>query len=205
MENDQSLIKMPGYRTAEYILILSPHESLQEKIMRIKRDILEKYDNGFLVNRKPVLRLARFFSYQMMEEKLINHFKIAGMAMPPFKVMLKDYGTFPNHTLFIKADESKVALQMLMKDIRSAKRLIRSTEQAPYFSSEFNIPLAIKLTPLQYEEMWQEYRHRQFTGHFIADAMLLLKRREGDRNYQIAARFEFQNLPVSVKQGELFG
>ncbi|MEO7314245.1 MAG: 2'-5' RNA ligase family protein [Ginsengibacter sp.] len=204
MENDQSLIKMPGYRTAEYILILSPHASLQEKIMRIKKDILEKYDNGFLVNRKPVIRLARFFSYQMMEEKLINHFKIAGMAMPPFKVTLKDFGSFPQHTLFVNVD-SRVPLQMLMKDIKSAKRLMRSPGQAPYFTNEFNIPLAIKLTPLQYEKMWEEYRRRQFTGHFIADAMLLLKRREGEKNYQIAARFEFQNLPVSVRQGELFG
>ena len=204
MENDQSLIKMPGYRTAEYILILSPHASLQEKIMRIKKDILEKYDNGFLVNRKPIIRLARFFSYQMMEEKLINHFKIAGMAMPPFKVTIKDFGSFPQHTLFVNVD-SRVPLQMLMKDIKSAKRLMRSPGQAPSFTNEFNIPLAIKLTPLQYEKMWEEYRRRQFTGHFIADAMLLLKRREGEKNYQIAARFEFQNLPVSVRQGELFG
>lgn len=172
--------------------------------MRIKKDILEKYDNGFLVNRKPVIRLARFFSYQMMEEKLINHFKIAGMAMPPFKVTLKDFGSFPQHTLFVNVD-SRVPLQMLMKDIKSAKRLMRSPGQAPSFTNEFNIPLAIKLTPLQYEKMWEEYRRRQFTGHFIADAMLLLKRREGEKNYQIAARFEFQNLPVSVRQGELFG
>ena len=204
MENDQSLIKMPGYRTAEYILILSPHAGLQDKIMRIKKDILEKYDNGFLVNRKPVIRLTRFFSYQMMEEKLINHFKIAAMAMPPFKVTFKNYGSFPQHSLFVQVN-SKIPLQMLMKDIKSAKRLMRSPGQKPYFNSEFDIPLAIKLTPLQYEKLWEEYRHRQFTGHFIADSMLLLKRSEGDKNYQIAARFEFQNLPVSVRQGELFG
>ncbi|MEO6683278.1 MAG: 2'-5' RNA ligase family protein [Ginsengibacter sp.] len=202
--NHHSLIKMPGYRTAEYVLILNPHKSLQDKIMRIKRDILEKHDTGYLVRRKPVLRLARFYAYQMMEEKLVNHFKIASMAMPPFKVMLKDYGTFPKHTLFVKID-SKVPLQMLMKDIRSAKKLMRSPEQTPFFASEFNIPLAIKLTDLQYSQIWEEFSKRQFTGHFIADSMLLLKRLEGDKNYQIAARFEFQNLPVSVKQGELFG
>jgi len=34
--------------------------------------------------------------------------------------------------------------------------------------------------------------------------MLLLKRRQGDRNWQIAERFAFQNLPVSTRQGELF-
>lgn len=205
MDYTNSIIKMPGYRVSEYILILNPHEGLQDKILRIKRDILEKYDSGLLVRKKPVLRLARFFSYQMTEEKLLNHFKLAAMAMPPFKVLLKDFGSYPNHSLFVKADESKLALQILMKDITSAKRLIRGPGQAPHFSSDFNIPLALKLTPLQYEGMWEDYRHRQFTGHFIADSMLLLKRREGEKSYQIAARFEFQNLPVSVKQGELFG
>jgi len=34
--------------------------------------------------------------------------------------------------------------------------------------------------------------------------MLLLKRDEGDKAWQIVQRFEFQNLPVDVKQGELF-
>jgi hypothetical protein len=35
--------------------------------------------------------------------------------------------------------------------------------------------------------------------------MLSLKRKVGDKPYQIAARFEFQNLAVAIKQGELFG
>ena len=204
MEHPQSLIKMPGYRSAEYILILNPHPALQEKIMKIKRQIWEKYDNGFLMNKKPVITLARFFSLQMMEEKLMNHFKIAGMAMPPFKVSLKDYYGITDHSLSINV-ASKFPLQMLMKDIKSAKRLIRSTDKKPFFNSDFSIPLAVKLTPLLYNNLWKEFSQRQFTGHFIADSMLLLKRPEGDKHYQIAARFEFQNLPVSVRQGELFG
>jgi hypothetical protein len=35
--------------------------------------------------------------------------------------------------------------------------------------------------------------------------MLLLKRPIGELKYQILRRFEFQNLPVTTKQGELFG
>ena len=51
---------------------------------------------------------------------------------------------------------------------------------------------------------WLEYSHRQFTGRFIADAMLLLKRSVGEKKYEIAGRFEFENLPVNTSQGELF-
>jgi hypothetical protein len=34
--------------------------------------------------------------------------------------------------------------------------------------------------------------------------MLLLKRREGEMAWQIAERFAFQNLPVAIRQGQLF-
>jgi len=34
--------------------------------------------------------------------------------------------------------------------------------------------------------------------------MLLIKRPVGENNYQIVQRFEFMNLPVATKQGDLF-
>jgi hypothetical protein len=58
--------------------------------------------------------------------------------------------------------------------------------------------------PWQYEQGWLDYSHRHFTGRFIADGMLLLKRRVGTKAYQIVQRFEFMNLPVTTKQGDLF-
>ena len=66
------------------------------------------------------------------------------------------------------------------------------------------IAVARKLQPWQYEKGWLEYSHKSFTGRFIGDAMLLLKRPVGEMKYQIIRRFEFQNLPVTTKQGELF-
>jgi hypothetical protein len=57
---------------------------------------------------------------------------------------------------------------------------------------------------LAYEKGWLTYSHKHFTGRFIADAMLLLKRYEGEQAWQIVQRLEFQNLPVGIKQGELF-
>jgi hypothetical protein len=35
--------------------------------------------------------------------------------------------------------------------------------------------------------------------------MMLLKRRSGDKAWQIVERLAFQNLPVATRQGELFG
>ncbi len=77
-------------------------------------------------------------------------------------------------------------------------------DHKPHFIDDPFITIARKLLPWQYEKGWLEYSHRNFTGRFIADSMLLLKRREGEKAYQIVQRFEFLNLPVSIKQGALF-
>jgi hypothetical protein len=71
------------------------------------------------------------------------------------------------------------------------------------------IAVARKLQPWQYEKGWLEYSNKHFTGRFIADGMLLLKRpaseTDGPRmKYQVVERFQFQNLPVVTKQGDLF-
>ncbi|MEO9012974.1 MAG: hypothetical protein ABI266_07130 [Ginsengibacter sp.] len=195
---------MPGYRVCEYLLVLSPHQVLQEKIGKVKKEINEKYKSSFLLNRKSDIRLARFFSWEMMEEKIINHLKISAMGTSSFKVNLKDYGTFPTHSLFVNV-ETKVPLQMLVKEIKTARRLMKSPEKEPFFNNDFYIPLAINLNPAQYNNAWIEYQHRHFTGHFIADNMLLLKKQQGEKYFQIAARLDFMNLPVSTVQGDLFG
>ncbi|MEO6948707.1 MAG: 2'-5' RNA ligase family protein [Ginsengibacter sp.] len=204
MNQHESILKMPGYRVYEYLLVISPHQVLQEKIGKIKREIHEKHKCSYLLNRKSDIRLARFFSWQMMEEKIIQHLKVSAMGTSAFKVNLKDYGSFPSHTFFINV-ESKIPLQMLMKEIKTAKRLMKSPEKEPFFNDEFYIPLAIKLTPAQYNNLWPEYEQRYFTGNFIADNMLLLKKQQGEKYFQIAARLEFMNLPVSTVQGQLFG
>lgn len=204
MKQTESILKMPGYRVYEYLLVISPHQGLQEKIGKIKKELREKYKSSYLSNRKSDIRLARFFSWEMMEEKIIQHLKVSAMGTSAFKINLKDYGTFPTHSLFINV-ATKLPLQNLVKEIKTAKRLMKSPEKEPFFSNEFYIPLAIKLTPAQYNNLWRKYGQRQFTGHLIADNMLLLKKRQGEKYFQIAARLEFMNLPVSTVQGELFG
>ena len=123
---------------------------------------------------------------------------------------LKDFGSFPSHTVYIQVT-SKLPLRGLLTEIRDIQRLMKlDKDHKPHFVDEPHIPVARKLLPWQYERSWQEYGNRSFTGRFVADGMLLLKRRSGDLNdgggaWQISERFAFQNLPVATRQGQLFG
>lgn len=197
---------LPGYKVNEYLLVLSPHEELWNKIMKVKEEFAEQYQSDHARWGKPHITLANFVQYEMMEERLINRLKVVGMSYPPFKVELKDFGSYPSHTIYINVT-SKVPVQGLVKEVRhEAQRLMKlNDENKPHFILEPHLTVARKLKPWQYEKGWLEYSNKNFTGRFIADAMLLLRRPVGEMKYRTVRRFDFQNLPVATKQGELFG
>lgn len=196
---------LPGYRIYEYQLVLNPHEELRNRILQVKKDFYKKYQAETARWGKPNLTLVNFMQYEMLEDRIINHLKIIAMGFPPIKIELKDYGSFPSHTIYINIT-SKVPMQNLVKQVRSeTQRLMKlNDDNKPHFILEPHLTIARKLLPWQYEKGWLEYSHKHFTGRFIADAMLLLKRPVGELKYEIIKRFEFENLPVNTKQGELF-
>ena len=196
---------MPGYKVYEYLLVLNPHEALRNKIMQVKQHFFNTYKNATAVYSKPHITLVNFVQYQMQEERLVSRLKTIAMGCPPIKIEMKDYGSFPSHTIYINIT-SKVPIQNLVKNIRAdAQRLMKlNDENKPHFMMEPHLTVARKLEPWQYEKGWLEYSNLHFTGRFIADGMLLLKRPVGEMKYEIVERFEFQNLPVATTQGDLF-
>ena len=203
-------ITMPGYRVYEYLVVLDPHEELRNRIVQVKKDFFEVYKASTAIGGKPHVTLVNFLQYELMEERLVNRLKTIAMGYYPIKVELKDYGSFPSHTIYINVT-SKLPVQNLVKEIRAqSQRLMKlNDDNKPHFIMEPYIVIARKLLPWQYEKGWLEYSSKHFTGRFIADSMLLLKRPAGEADgprmkFQVVERFQFQNLPVATKQGDLF-
>ena len=202
----KNIIKsLPGYKVYEYLLVLNPHEELRNKIMQVKQEFYNKYKAASAVYGKPHITLVNYVQYEMFEERILNRLKTIAMGYHPVKIELRDFGSFPSHTIYINI-VSKLPIQGLVKQVRSeTQRLMKlDADNKPHFILEPHLTIARKLAPWQYEQGWLEYSHKHFTGRFIADGMLLLKRPVGELKYQVVQRFEFQNLPVSTKQGELF-
>ena len=200
----RSIIQIPGYRYNEYLLILNSHEELRNKIIYIKNAFAEKYKSNYAKFGQPHITLVNFVQFEVVEDRLLNRLNAIAMGYHPFKVELKDFGSFPSHTIFINVD-SQLQVKNLVKEIRSAQQLMTlNKDNKPHFIDTPHLTIARKLVPWQYEKAWLEYSNLQFTGRFIADSMLLIKRKVGDLKYQVVQRFEFMNLPVSTKQGELF-
>ena len=193
----------PGYRLNEYKLVIPLPDALQQKISGIRTEFGQHFsykpDQG-----RVHISLVMFSQLEMMEDKITQRLKSISMGEAPFKVELRDYGSYPSHTIFIKI-ATREPLKKLMRSVRDIQNILRTDKQhKAHFLQDPVISIARKLKPWQYEKAWLEYSHRQFTGRFIADALLLLKRAEGSIPWHIVERMELQNLPVITKQGGLF-
>ena len=200
----KQIISIPGYRVYEYLLVMNPHEELRNKIMTIKKEFAEKHKAPLALHTKPNISLVKFLAYEMTQERIINRIGNIAVGITPFKVELNGFGSFPSHTIYA-AVTTKVPIKELVRELKGAQQLMTlNKENKPHFIEESHLTICRNLKPWQYEQAWLEYSVRHFSGRFIADSLILLKRPVDELRYQAIMRFEFQKQLVGTKQGSLF-
>src|SRR4051812_3274638 len=91
-----SVVQVPAYHTYDYLLILTPHEALCEKITDIKGAFAKKYKCPLTISTKPHLTLLKFTQLNVAEERIVNRFKNIAATQAPLKIELKDFGHYPS-------------------------------------------------------------------------------------------------------------
>jgi 2'-5' RNA ligase len=196
---------LPGFKVAEYLLVMQPHADLWDKIMQLKKEFADTYQATTALWSKPHLTVANFLQYEMIEPKLLQKLQQLTKTLQPIKIELKDFGSFPAHTIYINVT-SKVPIQTMVKKIRTeTQKLMKlNKDNTPHFMLEPHFTIARKLLPWQYEKGWLAFSHKEFTGRFIASNMLLLKRPLGEMKYSQLKVFDFLQQQETNQQTELF-
>lgn len=201
---EKTILSIPGYCVYEYLLVLIPHEELSHQIILLKNDFSKKYRTAQTFQSNPHILLVRFSALHMTEKRIVNRLGTIATGIKQFKVELNGFGAFPSHTIYTKVT-TKVPVQELIKKLKSASQLMTlNKEHKPHFIEEPHLAICSKLKPWQFNQGWLVYANHHFTGRFIADHMMLLRRPAGEKAYQPLMSFEFQNLAVDTKQGNLF-
>jgi 2'-5' RNA ligase len=194
---------MPGYRVNEYRLVIPFPQVLQDRIHSLRKTLHERHGVKFPFEIKPSLTLLRCHAFERMESKLLERFQQVAMSTDPFKVELKDFSAYPSHTIYIDV-ATKSPFNEMVKELKKLKWLMNIPDHEPHFIPEPHLIVAQKLKPMQFTRMWMECEHSQFTGRFIADSLLLLKRSEISKRYEVVRKMDMMSLPMNVKQGVLF-
>jgi len=199
---EHELLSLPGYTACEFLLVLQPHDELWNAIRQEKDYFKEQYKCETTFGL-PHITFVKFQQYEMMQPRIVQYLRAVAVELPVIKVELKNYGSFPSHTIYINIT-SKVPITETVKAIRSTQKLMKmDKDHKPHFIMEPHLTIARKLQPWQYEKAWLEYEHKDFHGRFMADHMLLLKRRPGEK-YQKVGKFEFKNQSQKAVQKGLF-
>ena len=192
------------YATADYLLVLEPHEALREGILRVKKYFGETYDCAASVMGKPNITLIRFEQYEMIEQRIVHRLQLIATEHASFVVELSDFESFPTHSIFLNVT-TKNQIVNLVKSFRPIQHLLKiDKDRKPHFITDPYISIARKLLPWQYEKGWLEMSNTHFNGKFVADHLLLLRKRDGEKRYEMFRKFILMNEKVITTQGELF-
>ncbi len=192
------------YATADYLLVLEPHEALREEIMQVKSYFGKTYDCAASVTGKPNISLIRFEQFEMIEQRIVHRMQLIATEHASFVVELNDFGSFPTHSIFLNV-ATKNQITDLVKSFRPIQHLLKiDKDRKPHFITDPYISIARKLLPWQYEKGWLEMSNTHFNGKFVADHLLLLRKRDGEKKYETVRKFRLMNEKVITTQGELF-
>ncbi len=195
---------LSSYATAEYLLVIEPHEALREKIMQVKKYFADTYDCPSAATGKPNITLARFQQYEMIEQRVVHRLQLMAAAQASFVVELHDFGSFPTHSIHINVT-TQTRIVELVKSLRPIQHLLKiDKDRKPHFITQPFITVARKLLPWQYEKGWLEMSHTHFSGRFVVEHLVLLRKREGEKRYEVVKKFALMNVKESIVQGELF-
>ena len=202
--SDEELREINHLLPFEYLLVLQPHEALWNEIKFIKEKFAADFSCEQAKKGLPHITLAMFKQYAATENRIVQALRNNARTLSPFKIELKDFGSFPSHTIYINI-VSKVQIMNAAKTLRqNAQKFMKmDKDNKPFFITEPHLTIARKLQPWQYEKGWLEYAHKNFHGRFIADHALLLKRKAGEF-YKPVEKFMFQGRKEEVTQPALF-
>lgn len=190
---------------ASYLLLIEPHPDLVDRINNIKQDFSLKYKFPEALHSKPHITLVSYTQYTSYESRIRQRLRYIAMEKAPMMIELSNYGSFPSHTIFVNVI-SRATIQALVTKIRTRVQAMMKLDKDhnPHFIMDPHITVARKLKPWQYEQGWLEYSNQQFSGKFIANAMVLLRKDLDDSKYTLVETFDFMNTPVSATQAMLF-
>ena len=193
------------YAISEYRLVIAPHALLAQEINAIKKKFASTYDcSSALSNQLPNILLARFEQFEVTEKRILHRLELLAAAHPAFMVELNGFGSEPTHTIYINLG-TKTQIISLVKSFRSIQSLLTmDKDHKPHFITEPTVTIANKLLPWQYEKGWLELQHTHFSGMFLVNQLIMLRKRKNGNAFEIIKKFSFLNEKNFIRQGELF-
>ncbi len=188
-----------------YLLVITPPPVECKRIMRLKNQLAKLYASGIALSR-PHITVAQFFAWEKNEAAIIQLIVDAAAAYKPFCIRLENYGSFPQHTVYINVAAGET-LKNLSADLRYAicQRLIRDTgNRKPHFLTRAHLTMVRRLERGHWYSARRVFRRLSYRSAFTATGMFLLKWLPEKEAYREIAQIPFSGRKPRPQQLGLF-
>jgi 2'-5' RNA ligase len=162
---------------SRYFIALIPQESLNEKIMAIKREVAEKYGSrGALRSPAHITLHMPFDLVGTKEKKFLEAFSAYAPAIPAFKTQLENFDCFAPRVIFISVKPCETLNELQKNVVEFMKRRFsifnQSDSRRPFHP---HVTVAFRdLKKNSFETAWQDFKNRSFNETLFCDAVSLL-------------------------------
>ncbi|HRN47645.1 MAG TPA: hypothetical protein PK110_06345 [Niabella sp.] len=176
----------------DYRLIIDTPPVIKKKIAALKTSFDEDYRGMVIAGGNPFIYLATFSQHESAEHLMNEAIDRIALGFMPFKLHLKNLRNLDEHEIYVALGETDI-IEYLINELKTVQKVLIN----PRFNDIPRITIAQRLMPWQFAKSWPKFQHKHLSGTFLADKMLLLKRMEGFRSWQIIRYLAFQNLVVA--------
>lgn len=176
----------------DYKLILDTPIVVRQKIATVKKSFDEDYKGIIISGGAPFILLASFSITENEEQDIVNKLHQVALGGMPFKVHLKNFDIIEDNEIFIKVEEIHT-ITTLIQQVKGALNGIDAK-----YNEIPRISVGDSLQPWQMDKSWKKFARQHFSATFLVKEMLLLKRIEGFKSWQILSHLKFENMILSV-------
>ncbi len=188
----------------DYQLVIRPPEHVRKRLDHTRQRITDQMlPLGNWQPGKNHIPIASFSQYAKNEEKLTELLFNLIRSLPPFLFQVQHYGAVLHHTLYFNMLPAMVFNQLIHL-LNQEKLSMKVINQEPRIATFPKINVAYKLTASEFEHAWHGLKSKKIHIRFVAENVLLLRKRPHEKKWQIITALPFENMPVSLNQGQLF-
>lgn len=168
----------------EYMLVVQTGKELGKLILDTRSGFEEAYHLSCREREQPYIRLASFIAKEEMETTIEKWIRRICAAQSSFPVVLNNFSGFPTGKLFVRVQHHEpfrkfaAALSVIDDYIKSYGCPSAKIVSHPH------ITIAKKLPGDLYTKAMLDYAQRDFSGSFMVQEIVLLKRKKENGEFR---------------------
>jgi 2'-5' RNA ligase len=160
----------------EYMLLATPDEPVQRKVLFEKKYFEDKYEAEIATKTLPHITIANFLAKEILEDRIGRLLQNICNQHYSFIAELNNFSGFPPHTIFIRVQNPQ-PFNRLANGLQALGDLLQLNDCPPLqLSPKPHLPIARQLDEEIYNIAIKEYAAREFHDQFTVDKLVLLKR-----------------------------